>query len=266
MPKHVDPPRAFDHLFRGGDDGLDPETRRARLAQRASVLDFVRADARVLERRLGAEDRQRLAQYESGLRELERRLRHAADAVVEAVPDSARPTSPPTTFAEHAALLADVLVLGFQADVARVGTLMLGNEGSGRRYTEVQVSEAHHPLSHHGDDPTKLAELQRIDTLHVAAVAHTVARLAAVEEGGARLLDRTVLVHGSCIADGNRHDHHDLPTLLIGGAEARLGPGGVCREFPEGTPLNDLHLALLERFGVRGVTLGDGRAPLDLLA
>jgi hypothetical protein len=142
--------------------------------------------------------------------------------------------------------------------------MMFGNEGSGRRYTEVGVSEGHHPLSHHGGNAEKLAEIQRIDALHLAAVAHLVARLAAVDEGDARLLDRTMLVHGSCIADGNRHDHHDLPTLLIGGRLARLGPGDVCLGFPSETPLGDLHLALLARLGVRDVALGDARGALPL--
>lgn len=266
VPKLIDPARAFDRLFRGEDDGLAPDERSVRLRQRRSVLDFVRADARMLERRLGAEDRRRLEQYEDGLRELERRLARAEDAVVAAVPDHARPPSGPRTFAEHAALLGDVMTLAFQVDVARIGTLMLGNEGSGRRYTEVGVSEGHHPLSHHGGDAAKLAEIQRIDALHVAAVAHLVARLAAVDEGDGRLLDRTMLVHGSCIADGNRHDHHDLPTSLIGGRLAGLGPGGVCLGFPKGTPCGDLHLALLARLGVRGVALGDARGELELPA
>jgi hypothetical protein len=233
VPKLVDPARAFDRLFRGGDDGLDPEERRARLAQRRSVLDFVRADARVLGRRLGAEDKRRLDEFESGLRELERRLARASQAVVESVPDAARPRSVPADFTEHAALLGDVMVLAFRADVARVGTLMLGNEGSGRRYTEVGVQEGHHPLSHHGGDAQKLVEIARIDRLHAEAVAHFVAGLAGVDEAGARLLDRTLLVHGSCIADGNRHDHHDLPTLLLGGARAGLGAGGPLHRVPE---------------------------------
>jgi hypothetical protein len=264
VPKLVDAARAFDRLFRGADDGLTPEDRRARLELRRSVLDFVRTDAKALEQRLGAEDKRRLEQYEDGLRELERRLARAETAVVTDVPDEARPSAAPQTFAEHAALLGDVMALAFQADVARVGTLMLGNEGSGRRYTEVGVSEAHHPLSHHGGDLAKLAEIQRIDALQLAAVAHLVERLAAVDEGDARLLDRTMLVHGSCIADGNRHDHHDLPTLLIGGQRAGLGPGNVCLGFPAETPLGDLHLALLARLGVRGVTLGDARGELPL--
>lgn len=264
VPKLVDPARAFDRLFRGGEEDLDPETRRARAATRRSVLDFVRADARVLGRRLGAEDRRRLEQYEDGLRELERRLARAAEAVVESVPDDARPASAPATFKEHATLLGEVMALAFQADVARVGTLMFANEGSGRRYTEVGVSEGHHPLTHHGGDPAKLEHIHRIDHLHIEALAHLVERLATLDEGGVRLLDRTLLVHGSCIADGNRHDHHDLPTLLIGGHAAGLGPGDRCIEFPAGTPMNDLHLALLERLGVRDMTLGDGRGALAL--
>jgi hypothetical protein len=151
-----------------------------------------------------------------------------------------------------------------------VGTLMLGNEGSGRRYTEVGVQEGHHPLSHHGGDAQKLVEIARIDRLHAEAVAHFVAGLAGVDEAGARLLDRTLLVHGSCIADGNRHDHHDLPTLLLGGARAGLGAGDLCIGFPKQTPFNDLHLALLAQVlgpdGVPAEPFGDGREPLELAA
>ncbi len=264
VPKLVEPAAAFDRLFRGDDSGLAPEARRARLQSRRSVLDFVRTDAKQLERRLGAEDRQRLDRYTEGLREVERRIARQENAVVEAVPDAARPSAAPATFREHAEQLGEVLALALTADVARVATLMYGNEGSGRRYTEVGVSEGHHPLSHHGGDATKLGEIQRIDALHVEALAALVARLARTDEAGARLLDRTMLVYGSCIADGNRHDHHDLPTLVIGGSLARLGPAERCVEYPKDTPLGDLHLALLARMGVEGAALGDARGPLEL--
>ncbi|MEM9802171.1 MAG: DUF1552 domain-containing protein [Planctomycetota bacterium] len=259
--KDVAPQRVFDRLFRGGDAGRSAESRRARLDARRSLLDFVRDESRGLRARLGADDRARLDEYETGLRELERQLAFDGAAHVEGVGDDRRPAGVPRTFREHASLLADVLALAFRTDSTRIATLMFGNEGSGRRYTEVGVREGHHSLSHHGGDPEKLASIAAINRLHIDVFVHLLRRLDAIEEPGGSALDHSMVLYGSGIAEGNRHDHHDLPLVLVGGARAGI-VGGRTISFERDTPLNDLHLTLLERLGVRDVALGDGRGPL----
>ena len=157
-----------------------------------------------------------------------------------------------------------MLALALRADVTRVATLMYGNEGSGRRYTEVDVSGAHHALSHHGNDPEKLESIRRINQLHAECLGSFVDRLAELEDaGGGSVLDSTMLLYGSGIAEGNRHDHHDLPLALIAGRRTKI-KGGRVRSFAHETPLNDLHLTLMKRMGVKGLGLGDGRGPLTL--
>ena len=140
----------------------------------------------------------------------------------------------------------------------------MATRGSGRRYTEVDVSGAHHALSHHGNDPEKLESIRRINQLHAECLGSLVDRLAELEDaGGGSVLDSTMLLYGSGIAEGNRHDHHDLPLALIAGRRTKIA-GGRVLSFAHETPLNDLHLTLMERMGVKGLGLGDGRGPLTL--
>lgn len=261
--KEVDPRRAFDRLFRGGDASRSREERESAQERRRSILDFVRAESKALQKGLGEADRSRIDEYETGIRELERQLSFKGAAHTDSVSDDARPASEVRTFEEHARLLADVLALAFRADVTRIGTLMYGNEGSGRRYTEVGVPVAHHTISHHGGDAGKLEMIGKINRLHMASFAYLVDRLEKAEDvGGGSVLDSSMVVYGSGIAEGDRHDHHDLPLALIGGVKTGL-QGGRTVAFPYETPLNNLHLALLARMGVKADTLGDSTGRLE---
>ncbi len=261
--KESDPQRVFDRLFRGGDPGRSAEARERRAKERRSVLDFVREESRRLERRLGAEDRARVDEYETGLRELERQLSFDGAAHVGEVPDSARPERGQRSFAEQADLMGSLIRLALETDVTRIATFMLGNEGSGRRYPEVGAREGHHALSHHKGDPEKLEQIAAINRLHMEAFGRFIGGLEGARERGGSVLDRSMVVYGSGIADGNRHDHHDLPVALIAGKKTRLR-GGRALSFERNTPLNNLHLALLERLGVEEAPLGDSTGVLSL--
>lgn len=251
VPKEVDPRRLFDRLFREGEEGDTPEERTARLARRRSVLDLVREDAKRLARRISADDARKLEEYENSVRELERRLARAADGGGD-VPETARPAGIPKDRGEHARLLADVLVLALRTDSTRIATFALANEGSNASHVAVGVPEGHHEVSHHGGDATKREQVAKIDRFHVECFAHLVGRLSEADERGVRMLDSTHLVYGSGIGDGNRHDHGDLPILVLGGGVK----GGRYAVSPNETPLANLHLAL-----ARGM-----RAPLDRFA
>ncbi len=262
-PKEVDPRLVFERLFGdrlapGGDAARDRRDR-----ERKSVLDFVAEDARPLRDRLGAADRRKLEEYLDGVREVERRIERAQPAVEVGQGSMVRPTGIPQDFRAHARLLADLIVLAFRADLTRVVTFVLGNDGSNRGYRELGVADGHHDLSHHGGDPAKHAKLRVINRMHVAQFAYLVERLKAVPEGTGTLLDQCMIVYGSGISDGDRHDHSDLPVLLAGRGGGTLSPGRHIR-CPRGAPLSNLYLAMLDRLGVPAKSFGDGTERLAL--
>jgi hypothetical protein len=260
--KETDPRAVFDRLFRGGLDAASHAAVRERATRRKSVLDFVRADARRLERDLGVIDRRKLDEYQSGVRELERRIDLAVPAHLDEVSDAARPSGRPGDLGEHVQLFADLVALAFQTDSTRVATLMVLNEGSNRPYRNLGVTEGHHSISHHGGDANKHEWIRSINRYHVEQLAYLLERLRDVREGPSRLLDRTMLVYGSNIADGNSHRHHDLPVLLAGGSALGLQHGRHAR-WPQDTPLMSLHLDLCARAGVEIDRLGDSQGRLQ---
>jgi hypothetical protein len=263
-PKEVDPRLVFDRLF---GDRLAPgrdAAREQRERERKSILDFAAEDARRLRDRLGVGDRRKLDEYLDSVREVEQRIERAQPTVDVGQGSIARPTGVPQDFREHARLLADLIVLAFRADLTRVATFVLGNDGSNRGYREVGVADGHHDLSHHGGDATKHAKLRLINRMHVSQFAYLVERLKATPEGNGSLLDQCMVVYGSGISDGDRHDHEDLPVLLAGRGGGTLNPGRHVR-YPRGTPLCNLYLAMLGRLGVPANSLGDGTGRLPSL-
>jgi hypothetical protein len=263
LAKEVNPRLVFERLFGSMSAGdRDAEARRAR--DRRSVLDFVAGDINELNGQLGAGDRRKLDEYLTGLREVERRIQAVQPVAEVGQSRLTRPTGVPQDFAEHARLLGDLVALTFQADLTRVATFALGNDGSNRSYREMGVPEGHHDLSHHGGDPEKQTQLQRINRFHVEQFAHLLGRLKAVGEGGGTLLDHCLVVYGSGIRDGDRHDHDDLPILLAGRGGGKVRTGRHVR-YDESTPLTNLYLALLDCVGVEAKAFGDSTGRLPLL-
>ena len=254
--KEVDPRVVFDRLFRGGKDSMSSAAASERRERRRSILDFVRDDAGRLGRSLGTEDRRKLDEYLGGVRELERRIEFAEQQYVETVPDSDHPEGIPADFGEHVRLLTDLVALAFRTDSTRIATLLVANEGSGRPYRNLGISDGHHTISHHGNDPEKQRQLAEINRYHVELLAHLLQRLVEVQEGENTLLDATAIVYGSAIRDGNRHDHDDLPILLLGDRSTGIELGAHHR-WPTETPLANLHLTLLGHVGAPTAFLGD---------
>ncbi len=259
LSKEVNPRLLFERLF--GRPSTDD--RAAARRDRCSILDFVAEDARQLRTRLGTPDRHRLDEYLTGLREIEQRLQRAQPVVDIGQGRLRPPAGIPQDFREHARLLTDLLVLAFQADLTRVATFVFGNDGSNRSYREVGVSDGHHDVSHHGGDPAKLDKIRRVNRLHVEQLAYLLLRLRSVREGGDTLLDRSLVVYGSGISDGDRHDHDNLP-ILLAGRGGGISPGRHVR-YPVGTPLTNLYLSLLDRLGVELPTFGDATGRLGSL-
>lgn len=261
VPKIVDPAAAFERLF-GGDDAA---AARERISRRQSILDFVKADARRLERRLGAADRRKLDEYQTSVREVERRVRRLGqDAADAAPPPGARaPAGIPREVGAHVDLMYDMLMLAFQTDQTRISTLMVGVGGSNRAMPEIGVSEGHHHLSHHRGDEIMIEKIRRIDRFYVERFARFVQRMAETPEGDGSLLDHCMILYGSGISDGNRHNHEDLPIVLAGGGAGTIATGSLVR-YPRDTPLCNLYVSLLERMGCDVGSFGDSTAPLAL--
>lgn len=259
--KEIDPQRAFERLFLDGPRGETPAARAARLAQRKSVLDSVRADATALAGRLATPDRARLDEYLTGIRELERRIAEANERATLAPAGLTAPGPRPADFAGHVKLLGELIALAFATDTTRIATLMLANEGSNRSYPSLEVPEGHHELSHHGGDATKRAKVATIDRHHVELFAHLVGALAAVREGEGCVLDHTIVLYGSAIGDGNAHNHDELPLLLVGKGGGLVTGRHV--RFARETPVANLFVSLLQRAGLPHAAFGDSTGALD---
>ena len=264
MAKEINPQSVFERLFAGQLSGESAEAKAKRDRRRKSVLDFVAEDARQLRSKLGVVDRGKVDEYLTSVRELELRLGQVDKAVVFDLKGVPRPTGVPRDNREHIRLMFDVLALAFQADATRVATFAFANEASGRSYREIGVPDGHHDLSHHGKDPDKLAKLQKINTYHIEQFAYFLAKLRAIPEGDGNVLDHSMIVYGSGISDGDRHNHDDLPILVAGKGNGTIR-GGRHVVHPKDTPLNNLYLAMLDRVGVPTRALGDGTRPLDRL-
>lgn len=259
LPKEVNPKIVFERLFAGDADA----GRKERDARRKSILDFVRSDAKDLEGKLGAADQRKLDQYFASIRDLELRIERAEKLPPVKTPNYAKPEKIPADFQEHLRLMCDLMVLAFQADVTRVSTFVLANEGSNKPYPFINVSEGHHDLSHHGNDDGKKKKIRDINTFHVSQLAYLLDKLRSVPEGNGTLLDNCLIAYGSGNSDGNRHNHDDLPLLLAGRGGGTVQTGRHLK-FANETPLANLWLSMLERVDVRVPFLGDSSGALNL--
>jgi len=261
LPPEANPRLVFERLFGAADGPTDPASRARRKLYDQSILDLVREDAARLRTGLGRTDQRKLDEYLHSVREIERRIQSAENA--EADPTIGKPSGIPVDYAEHARLMFDLAAAAFQTGLSRVVTIMMGREGSNRTYREIGVPEAHHGLTHHKGDSDKIARIAKINRYHVEQLAYFLGRLKSIDDGGASLLDRSMVLYGSGISDGNRHQHDDLPTLIAGGANGQVR-GGRHAVYPKGTPATNLFLSMLHRMGVPAETVGDSTGKLEL--
>ncbi len=269
VAKETNPRAAFERLFAGQMPGEVEATRR-RNARRKSILDFVREDAQRLHAALGRSDRGKLDEYLTGVRSIEKRLVRVDGQslggldldTLEKPRSISLKDRKDYDYEEHLRLTCDMLVLAFQADLTRVATCMFANAGNNRNYRDIGVPDGHHDLSHHGNDPAKLNKISQINRFHVKQLAYLLERLKSIGEGDGTLLDNCMIVYGSGLSDGNRHNNEDLPILLAGRGGGTLRTGRHVRyEFE--TPMTNLFLSMLDRIGAPTDSFGDstGRLP-----
>lgn len=260
LPKEVNPKLVFERLF-----ATVPDAERVqRDVLRKSILDFVREDSRDLAGRLGVNDVRKLDEYFAAVRDIELRIERAEKLPPIKTPNYAVPAGIPATYDEHIRLMCDLMVLAFQADVTRVITCVVANEGSNKPYPFIEVPEGHHDLSHHGGDEAKKSKIRQINLFHTKQLAYLLEKLNTTPEGDGSLLDHSMIAYGSGNSDGNAHNHDDLPILLAGGGCGTLNTGRHVR-FAKETPLNNLWLAMLNRMEIDVAQLGDSSGELPNL-
>lgn len=257
------PRLVFERLFGSGSEKQRMESLTRRRAEKRSVLDFVLEDAKAMHGQLGRNDQQKLDEYLSGVREIEQRIERAEDFGPLPDPGVTAPEGDiPPNYEEHIRLMFDMLVLAFQTDSTRIASFLLAYDGSNRSFRDIGVSEGHHELSHHRDDLAKLEQIAKIDHFYSQQLAYFLERMKAQEDvDGQSLLHNSMIVWGSCISDGNRHRHDDLPVVLAGNAGGAFTPGRHINVGDE-VPMTNLYMRMLEEMGVPEPRVGDSTGVL----
>jgi hypothetical protein len=263
LPMELNPQVVFERMF---GDGSTIEERAARRARERSILDSLRGSLSRLRRDFGPSDRARLDEYTEDVREIERRLQIAMKASTVTPADLSVPVGVPRSFDEHIKLQFDLLVLAFQADITRVGTLLFARDLTGRTYPDSEAPTlGFHGGSHHGEDPRRIAEYAKVNQYHVKMLAHLVDKLAKTEDGDGTLLDHSLVLYGSNMGNPNQHLHYDVPHVLVGGANGKL-KGGRHLAYPtKAVPTGNLLVSVLDKFGIHQEGIGDSTGRLDNL-
>lgn len=263
LPPISDPRQLFERLF-GADIAEPPAAHARRMIMRQSILDQVMDDTGRLESSLGPDDRRKLDEYLTSVREIERQIERAEkEAAVD--PGMEKPFGVPPAFPDYFSLMSDMLLAAFKADMTRVSTVMIGREGSVRPYPEIGISDGHHPLTHHRGNLEMLDKVRQINSLHLKLFADFLAKMKATQEGDSNLLDRSMIVYGSGLSDGNSHMHDQLPTVLAGRGGDFISPGRHI-VYQRETPVCNLFATMAEHMGVRAEHFGDSTGQIQGLS
>jgi len=257
LPMEINPRTVFERLF--GQAGT-AASRAGRVKQEKSILDSISAEAGDLRRSLGSRDRTRVNEYLDNIREIERRIQQAEAHGSSNVTVGA-PIGIPDSWEEHVGLLYDLVAAAFQADITRVFSFMLARDLSQRTYANLGVTEQHHTVSHHSNDPDKIAKNVKINTYHMQLFAKFLQKLRSTEDGDGNLLDHAVIFSGGGMGNPNGHLTDPLPVVGLGGG---LGKGYRHIELPTRTPVGDLWLSVAHKFGDSMKQFGDGDAPIEV--
>lgn len=260
LPTQNDPRVIFERLF-GDSSNTSAKARLTRLEEQQSVLDSVTDEVKRLRGKLPQSDRNKLTEYLEAVRGIERRIQIAEQQNNLELPNVERPAGVPPNWEDHVKLMSDLMVLAYQCDMTRVITLLIGHEHSGMTFPQIGVPDAHHPISHHARNPELMAKVAKINAYHVKMFAYLLERLRATPDGDGTLLDHMTMMYGAGIADSNDHSPLNIPVILAGGGAGAL-KGGRNIRFKD-VPLANLHLTLLEQFGVHQDKIGDSTGAID---
>ena len=265
LPMVRDPRIAFDQLFGAGGTA---EERAARRRTSRSILDWITGEVAQLNRTLGPADRERMERYLDNIREIERRIQkvEARNASGETREMPEAPAGVPDSFEEHVKLMFDLQALAFASDITRVFSFKMGRDASARVYPESGIEEGFHPTSHHGGSERGVTDFYRLNKYHVSMLPYFLEKLKSTMEGDTHLLDKTMIIYGSPMGDGNLHNHKRCPLFVAGGANGRLQGNVHVQAAPE-TPMANAMLTLLHKLGLDDVeSFGDSTGDLSLTA
>ena len=265
LPMIRDPRVAFEMLFGAGST---PEERAARRATRRSILDWIMRDVSEVRNELGAVDRHRMDRYLDNVREIERRIqlverRNDGAAEPRELPDA--PPGVPDSFSEHMQLMFDLQVLAMETDMTRVISFKTGRDAQNRVFPESGTNRPFHPASHHGNSEARVMDFNTICKYRVGQLAYFLERLESTMEGDASLLDKTAVIWGSPMADGNIHNHRRCPLILLGGANGHLH-GNLHLKAADETPMANVMLTLMQSLGLEMDSCGDSTGTVSLSA
>jgi hypothetical protein len=263
LPMELNPQVVFERMF---GDGSTAEQRASRRERDRSILDSLTDSLSRLRVKMSASDRRRLDEYAQDVREIERRLQIAMKASTVAPAELAVPVGVPPTFDEHIKLQFDLLALAFRGDMTRVGTMIFARDLTGRTYPASEApTVGFHGASHHGEDPRRIVEHAKINQYHVKMLAYFVDKLAKAEDGDGTLLDHSLVLYGTNMGNSNQHLHHDVPHVMIGGANGKL-KGGRHLAYPSKTvPTGNLLLSILDMYDIHEDSIGDSTGRLENL-
>jgi BMFP domain-containing protein YqiC len=252
MTPEANPRLVFERLFGAGAPGERAENLKRRRQEQRSILDLVLQDAQDMQRRLNANDRDKLDQYLTGVRDLEIRIQNAEKIGDPPDPMAETPLGMPSDYITHIQLMYDIMVLAFQTDSTRIVTLLLAHDGSNRPFPDIGVSEGHHDLSHHFNNEEKIKKVSDIDLWYTKQFARFLEKLEATKDvDGKSLLHNSMILYGGGNADGNRHTHVNLPIVLAGAGGGVLTPGRYIKHGSK--PTSNLFLSMADRMGVTGL-------------
>lgn len=262
-PYEVNPKLVFDRLFTQGSVKLTQSTVADRDAYRKSIIDYALDDASRVHKKVSVDDRRKLDQYLTSVREVERRIQNSTETRPSAGVNFPAPAGIPDDFDEHLRLMCDMQVLAFQTDTTRSASFMVTKEATDRNYPWLGFTDGHHELSHHANDEEKNRKIREIDKYHISILAYMIERMMAVEEAdGTTLLDNSMVLYGSGISDGDRHDHINLPVIVLGKGGGNLR-GGLHHQCRAETPMSNLLLTMLRQAGVKTDRFGDSTMPIE---
>lgn len=266
MSAEANPRLVFERLFGRGQGEERQRSFDQRMAERRSVLDFVMGETQSLSKQLGRNDVHKLDEYLTGIREIEQRIETAER--FRDLPEIAMDTPPgvPKEYQDHIRIMFDMLALAFQTDSTRIASFMLAHDGSNRNFRDIGVSEGHHSLSHHQSKPEILEKIAKIDHFYVQQLAYFLEKLKNIKDpSGASVLDNSMIVYGSGLCDGNRHNHDNLPIIVAGKGGGVFQPGRhVQLEVKQRTPMANLFVSMMQHMGINDPDFGDSNGQLDL--
>jgi hypothetical protein len=265
LPMEYNPRAVFEKLF--GDSGsTDRAAREKRLRQHKSILDSVSDKLAGLRNALGPQDVIKVDEFAESIRDIERRIARAEEQANVELPTIDQPQGVPPVFEDHLALMLDLQRLALQSDLTRVISFMISKEQSARPYPQIGVPDAHHPLSHHGEQPELIERMSKINRYHAQLFAGYLAKLAATPDGDGSLLDHMTMIYGSGISNSNRHSGDNLPILVVGGGAGRL-KGGRHLSYSDKPSMANLLVTLMDKLDVPVERLGGstGKLPIDTL-